>query len=84
MIYDLDGMLIDSSYAICMAFNRTLIARADQPGILRDIFKASVRYSTVVIFPSWAMLILLSRQIIFLLFGSDYADAPLYVSLILL
>lgn len=56
----------------------------DQSGLLRDIFRASVRYSTVVILPSMALMILLSNQMILLLFGSDYFEAPLFFSLMLL
>jgi stage V sporulation protein B len=56
----------------------------DQSGLLRDIFRASVRYSTVVILPSMALMILLSNQMILLLFGSNYFEAPLFFSLMLL
>ena len=56
----------------------------DRSSLLRDIFRASVRYSTVVILPSMALLILLSNQMILLLFGPDYFEAPLFFSLMLL
>ena len=51
---------------------------------LGSLFKASVRYATLVVVPVISLIILLSEQFVVLLFGPRYGQAPLFLSLVLL
>ncbi|MCW3978572.1 MAG: flippase [Candidatus Bathyarchaeota archaeon] len=51
---------------------------------LGSLFKASVRYATLIVIPVISMIILLSEQFVVLLFGPRYGQAPLFLSLALL
>lgn len=49
--------------------------------LLKDIFAASVKYTSLFIVPATVMLIVLSEPIIFTLYGEGYSQAPLFLSL---
>lgn len=53
-------------------------------GELGSLFKASVRYAALTVVPVITLIILLSRQFVIFLFGADYGQAPLFLSLALL
>ncbi|ADV64746.1 oligosaccharide flippase family protein [Desulfurococcus mucosus] len=46
-----------------------------------EVFRASVKYSTVLMVPAIAMAILFSRDLVVLVYGLDYEAAPLYLAL---
>lgn len=51
---------------------------------LGSLFRASVRYAALTVVPVITLIILLSRQFVVFLFGADYGQAPLFLSLALL
>jgi O-antigen/teichoic acid export membrane protein len=50
-------------------------------GVIRDLFRYAVKYSTLVILPITLFLIIMSRDVIFVLYGGSFIDAPLYLIL---
>ena len=51
---------------------------------LGSLFKASVRYATLIVVPVISLIIILSEQFVVLIFGPRYGQAPLFLSLALL
>jgi O-antigen/teichoic acid export membrane protein len=56
----------------------------DEHEALGSLFKASVRYATLVVVPVVSLIIVLSEQFVVLIFGPRYGQAPLFLSLSLL
>ena len=50
---------------------------------LKFVYQSSIKYTSLIVFPVIAVIMALSSQIIQVLYGSDYQQAPLYMSLYL-
>jgi len=50
---------------------------------IKDFYKWSVRYPSLLLIPLISMIIIASKPIILLLFGSQYPEAPLYTAILL-
>jgi len=48
---------------------------------LGNIFQFSVKYAALLVVPATALVIVLAQPAVFTLFGENYAEAPLYISL---
>ena len=55
-----------------------------EPKKTRDLYLGSIRYSSIFLIPLASLLIILSKHIVNILFGSKYPYAPLYLSLLLI
>ena len=53
--------------------------RERELNIIRDLFRYSVKYSSVLVLPVALYLSLMADEVISLLYGSDYVSAPLYL-----
>ena len=51
---------------------------------LASMFVNSIRYATVLVVPATALIMIMSRPLVFTLFGSGYAQAPFYLALALM
>jgi O-antigen/teichoic acid export membrane protein len=56
----------------------------ENPKQAEDVFKGSIRYSSMVLLPFTFLLIILSNPIVSFLFGNKYPQAPLFIILLLL
>jgi O-antigen/teichoic acid export membrane protein len=50
---------------------------------LKFVYQRSIKYTSLIVYPAVAIIMALSTQIIQVLYGSDYQEAPLYMSLYL-
>ncbi len=48
---------------------------------LGNVFQFSVKYASLLVVPATALVIVLAQPAVFTLFGENYAEAPLYLSL---
>jgi len=49
--------------------------------MLGNVFQFSVKYAALLVVPATALVIVLAQPAVFTLFGENYAEAPLYLSL---
>ena len=75
--------LVTGSLAVTLfpAFSR--LSHALEPDEAREIFRGSVRYSTMFVVPMICLLVAVSEPMIFILYSSRYPQAPLLMSLLL-
>lgn len=52
------------------------------PETLKNVFQASVKYASLLVVPAAAMVMALAQPAISTLFGNQYAEAPLFLSLL--
>jgi stage V sporulation protein B len=53
-----------------------------EPETLKNVFQASVKYASLLVVPVAAMIMVLAQPAISTLFGTTYAEAPLFLSLL--
>jgi len=73
-------LMVPVSTALFPAFSKFRLE--DERGLLREFFGYSQKYVFLLLFPSVLFLLLVSRDLVFLLYGSEYVLAPVYLCLL--